>query len=90
VNLNLVERPNALWVSMKGHPLVEGDQQYMVVGKWEEGNKMALYRVADIEVHHKEVVVGCKGCDVSWNQSTHLQHGTSQVCPDQMVRVWVH
>jgi hypothetical protein len=43
VNLNLVERPDTLWVPVKGHPWVEGEKHDMDVGKWEDGNKMALH-----------------------------------------------
>jgi hypothetical protein len=87
VNPNLVERLDASWVPVKVHLWVVGEQQDMVVVKGAKGNNMSLHTVADIEVHRKHVVVICKGCDVTWNQSTHLQCGTSQVCPGQMV--WV-
>jgi hypothetical protein len=49
----LVERPDASWVPVGVHPMVEGEQQDMIVGEWEEGNKMSLHMVVDIDVHHK-------------------------------------
>jgi hypothetical protein len=52
-------------VTMRVHSWVEGEKHDMTIGKGEEGNKMDLYMVVDIEVHHIQVV-GCKGCGVSW------------------------
>jgi hypothetical protein len=53
VNLNLVERLDALWELVKGHPFVEGEKHDMVVGKWGEGNNTTLHMVLDAKVHHK-------------------------------------
>ena len=57
----LVQRPNSSWVLMGVHPLVEGEQQDMTVGEWEEGNKTSLLMVVDIDVPHKRVMGGQKG-----------------------------
>jgi hypothetical protein len=61
VNPYLVERSDASWVSVRVHPLVDGEQQDMIVYEWEEGNKTFLHMVLDIDVHHKRVTGGRKG-----------------------------
>jgi hypothetical protein len=70
--------------------MIEREQRDMNVGEWEEGNNTFLHMVVDTYLHHKWVMGGRKGLYVSENQSTHLLHGTSQVCPIQKVWVWVH
>jgi hypothetical protein len=61
VNWYLVERSDASWVSVRVHPLVEGEQHDMIVGEQEEGSKTSLHMVVDIDVHHKQVTGGHKG-----------------------------
>jgi hypothetical protein len=61
VNSYFVERPDTSWVLVRVHPLVEGEQCDMTVGEREEGNKMSLHMVMDIDVHHKWVMGGRKG-----------------------------
>ena len=61
VNLCWFKKPDASWVSVGVPPMAKRDQQDMTVGEWEEGNKMSLHMVVDIEVHHKCVTCGRKG-----------------------------
>jgi hypothetical protein len=53
VDPHLIEGPDASGVLVGVPPMIEVEQQKMVIGKWGEGNKMALHKVADTKVHHK-------------------------------------
>jgi hypothetical protein len=87
VNLYLVERLDASWVPVGVPPMVELYKHDITFGDGEEGNKMLLHTNVDIGFPHKGVVCGCKGCNVSYNQSTHTQCEKPQVCLGKMVGV---
>ena len=57
----LIERSDASRVPVGVPLMAERKQQDMTIGEWEEGNKMSLHMVADIDLHHKWVMSGCKG-----------------------------
>jgi hypothetical protein len=61
VNLYFVERTDTSWVPVRVHPLVEGGEQDITIGEWEDGNKMSLHMVVDIDVHHNQAMGGHKG-----------------------------
>ena len=57
----LIEIPETLGVSVGVPPTSEGEQEDMIVGEWEEGNKTSLHMVEDIYLHHKWVTGGRRG-----------------------------
>jgi hypothetical protein len=49
----LIERPDASGVRVGFPPTTKGEQQDMIGGEWEKGNKTSLYMVEDTDLHHK-------------------------------------
>jgi hypothetical protein len=52
VDPHLIKGPDASWVSVGVPLMVEGEQHGMIVGEVEEGNRMSLHMVEDIDFHH--------------------------------------
>jgi hypothetical protein len=49
----LIERPDASGVQVGFPPMTKGEQQDMIGGEWEKGNKTSLHMVEDTDLHHK-------------------------------------